>query len=68
MGASIGIGMALVALGAVLAFAVNTSPSGVDLNLIGWILMAVGAAGAVIGALAAASRGPAATEERILRR
>ena len=68
MGASIGIGMALVALGAVLAFAVNTSPSGVDLNLIGWILMAVGAAGAVIGALAAASRGTAPTEERIVRR
>lgn len=68
MGASIGIGMALVALGAVLAFAVNTSPSGVDLNLIGWILMGVGAAGAVIGALAGASRGTAATEERIVRR
>jgi len=68
MGASIGIGMALVALGAVLAFAVNTSPSGVDLNLIGWILMAVGGAGAVIGALAAASRGTAPSEERIVRR
>ena len=68
MGASMGIGLALVAWGAVLAFAVNASPSGVDLNLIGWILMAVGAASAVIGALAAASRGTAATEERIVGR
>lgn len=68
MGASIGIGMALVVIGAVLAFAVDTSPPGLDLNLIGWILMGVGAAGAVIGALAAASRGPMAVDEPIIRR
>ena len=67
MGAGIGIGVALVAIGAVLTFAVNASPSGVDLDLIGWILMAVGAVGAVIGALAAASRGPAGAD-RIVRR
>lgn len=67
MGASIGIGMALVAFGAVLAFAVNTSPSGVDLNVIGWILMVVGAVGAAIGAIAA-SRATAVREERTVRR
>ena len=68
MGVGIGMGLALVAWGAVLAFGVNASPAGVDLNLIGWILMGAGTAGLVIGALAAASRGTAAPEERIVKR
>jgi uncharacterized protein DUF6458 len=39
----IGVGILLVAAGAVLAFAVHTSTSGVDINTIGWILLGVGA-------------------------
>ncbi len=39
----IGFGVFLIVAGAVLAFAVNTSVSGVDLHLIGWILMGAGA-------------------------
>jgi len=33
----------LIAVGAVLTFAVNATVSGIDINTIGWILMIVGA-------------------------
>jgi hypothetical protein len=38
----LGLGVLLIVAGAVLAFAVDTSVSGVDLQLIGWILMGAG--------------------------
>ena len=38
----IGLGVLLIVAGAVLVFAVDTSVSGVDLQLIGWILMGAG--------------------------
>jgi len=41
----------LIAVGAIIAFAVNASVSGLDLNTIGWILMIVGAAGLVISVI-----------------
>jgi len=45
----LGVGLFLVAVGAVLAFAVHVSAaSGVDLHTIGVILMAVGAAGILL--------------------
>ena len=44
----LGVGIFLTALGAVLAFAVNTSVSGIEIKTIGWILMAVGIAGIVL--------------------
>lgn len=47
----IGVGIFLVALGAVLAFAVTDAISGVDLTVVGYILMAAGLAGIVIGLL-----------------
>ena len=43
----IGISIFLIALGAVLAFAVEVAVSGVDLDTIGVILMVVGAIGLV---------------------
>ena len=43
----IGASIFLIALGAVLAFAVNVSTSGIDLNTIGVILMVVGVIGLV---------------------
>lgn len=48
---SIGIGIFLIVAGAVLAFAVNAEVSGVDLDLIGWILMGAGALVVVISLL-----------------
>ena len=41
----IGVSIFLIALGAVLAFAVNVASSGIDLNTIGVILMIVGVIG-----------------------
>ena len=44
----IGGSIFLLALGAILAFAVNANISGIDINIIGWILMAAGLIGLVI--------------------
>ncbi|GAB2838406.1 hypothetical protein GCM10027176_48370 [Actinoallomurus bryophytorum] len=44
----IGTGLVLVALGAILAFATNFSLSGVDVQMVGWILIVVGIAMLVI--------------------
>ena len=46
----IGVGIVLLAVGAVLTFALHSNPTGgaVDLSTIGWILMAVGALGIVL--------------------
>jgi len=38
----------LVAVGAILAFAVNATVNGLDLVTVGWILMIVGALGALL--------------------
>ena len=38
----LGVGIFLIAVGAILAFAVNASSSAVDLDAVGWILMGVG--------------------------
>jgi hypothetical protein len=44
----LGTAIVLVALGAILAFAVTLDVSGVDLRVVGWILMIVGALGIVL--------------------
>jgi Domain of unknown function (DUF6458) len=44
----IGVSLILIAVGAVLAFAVHVSTSGFNLHTIGWILLIVGALGALL--------------------
>ena len=44
----IGVSVFLLALGAILAFAVHATVSGIDINTIGVILMVVGAVGLLI--------------------
>lgn len=45
----IGVGIFLIAVGAVLTFAIHTTATGpVDIQTVGWILMAVGAAGILL--------------------
>ena len=44
----IGVSLILIAVGAVLAFAVDVSTSGFNLNTIGYILIIVGAIGVLI--------------------
>lgn len=47
-GMGIGAGIFLLALGAILTFAVNWKVAGLDLHAVGWILMAAGAGGLVL--------------------
>ncbi len=44
----IGVSVFLLALGAILTFALRVDLAGVDLQVVGWILMAVGALGIVL--------------------
>jgi hypothetical protein len=44
----IGVSMILIAVGAVLVWAVNATVSGLELHTIGWILLAVGALGVLL--------------------
>jgi hypothetical protein len=44
----IGASLMLIALGAILAFAVTADVGGVDLQTVGWILLIVGIAGALL--------------------
>jgi Domain of unknown function (DUF6458) len=41
----VGVGLILIAAGAILAWAVNVTTSGVDLNTVGYILLVVGIIG-----------------------
>ncbi len=43
-----GVSLLLVAVGAVLVWAVNATVSGIEIHTIGWILLAVGAIGALL--------------------
>jgi hypothetical protein len=43
-----GAGLALIAVGAILAFAVNSTPSGFNINIAGWVLMIVGVIGLLL--------------------
>ena len=47
-----GFSLFLIAVGAILAFAVTATVSGVDINIVGWILMGVGAIGLVYSVFA----------------
>ena len=47
----IGTSIFLIAVGAILAFAVDVNTSAVDLHTVGWILMIVGAIGLVASLL-----------------
>jgi len=44
----LGVSLILIAVGAVLAFAVDVTTSGIDINTVGYILLVVGAIGALM--------------------
>ena len=46
----IGVSIFLIAVGAILAFATNVTVSGLDLNVVGYILMIVGVIGLIMTA------------------
>ena len=45
---SIGVSVFLIAVGAILAFAVHVHSGWLDVNMVGWVLMAAGAVGLVV--------------------
>jgi hypothetical protein len=47
----LGVSLFLIAVGAILTFAVHATVSGVSINTIGWILMIVGAVGILLSLL-----------------
>jgi len=53
----IGISLLLMAAGAVLIWAVNLTVSGVDLVTVGWVLLIVGAIGALVALLIGSTAG-----------
>lgn len=64
----IGVSIFLLALGAILAFAVNASVSGLDINTIGVILMVCGALGLLLTMLLLnRDRTGVVTQERVVR-
>lgn len=44
----IGFSIFLLAVGAILAFAVNATLAGLDISIVGWILMAAGVIGLIL--------------------
>ena len=44
----IGVSIFLIVVGAILTFAVDATVAGLDLDVVGWILMLAGAAGLVL--------------------
>jgi hypothetical protein len=60
----IGVSLILIAVGAILTWAINATVSGVDINTIGIILMIVGAIGLVLSLLFWSSWGGAGAPRR----
>jgi hypothetical protein len=67
----IGVSLLLIAAGAILVWAIDVTVSGVELVTIGWILMAVGLAGALLSLIFWSSwggfGGPAEGRRRVVR-
>lgn len=61
---SIGFGIFLVAAGAILSFAVTATIEGVDLIMVGYILMVAGAITIVVGLILLARRRSATTSQQ----
>ncbi len=66
----IGVSIFLIAVGAILAFAVETSVSGLDIAVVGYILMIVGVIGLIMtafiwGPRRNAARGDVVEERRV---
>ena len=63
----IGASIFLIAVGLILALAVNLNVSGIDIHVIGWILVVVGIIGLAMTALIFAPRRRALREQTVVR-
>ncbi|GLI01433.1 DUF6458 family protein [Phytohabitans aurantiacus] len=61
----IGTSIFLIAVGAILTFALETSVAGIDLDVVGWILMAAGVLGLIMTTLIWGRRRTPVTEEPV---
>ncbi|MCU1456538.1 MAG: hypothetical protein JWL73_630 [Actinomycetia bacterium] len=59
-----GVSAFLIAVGAILAFAVTKTVNGLDLVMVGWILMGVGALGLLLSILFWSSYSPYGSRRR----
>jgi hypothetical protein len=64
----IGVGIFLIAAGAILTFAVDVAVEGIDLDVVGVILMAVGGIGLLFSLLALDSWTGRRTSDRVVER
>jgi hypothetical protein len=64
----IGVSIFLLAIGAILTFAVNAEVSGLDISVVGVILMVCGAIGLLLTMLVLNRRGGAVVEDRVITR
>ncbi len=64
----IGVSIFLLAIGAILTFAVNAELSGLDINVVGVILMVCGAIGLLLTMMVLNRRGAAVVEDRVVTR
>lgn len=62
----IGSSIGLIAVGLILALAINVNLGGIDLNLIGWILTVVGVIGLVVSLAMARQARPVVVREDAL--
>ena len=60
----IGVSLILIAVGAILVWAVEADVNGVDLTAVGWILLIVGAVGALLSLIFWSSWGGYGTHRR----
>ena len=63
----IGASIFLIAVGLILALAVNVTVSGIDINVIGWILVVVGVVGLAMTAMIFGPRRRAVREQTVVR-
>ena len=63
----IGASIFLIAVGLILALAVNVTVSGIDINIIGWILVIVGLVGLAMTAMIFGPRRRSAVERTVVR-
>ncbi len=62
----LGVSIFFLAVGAILAFAVTKTVSGIDLVTVGWILMGVGALGVLLSLLFWSSFSPYRREQTVV--
>ena len=63
----IGFSIFLIAIGAVLVWAVNLTVGGIELVTVGWILLAIGALGLLLSLIVAATAGRSRDDEVVVR-